>query len=306
MSEHITHQNEGLTSAVENENAVTSEIVLHLFRHDKKGKAMEGETDQQVRLTPDGRAHAIEYANPDANLAQSVAFGSPRDRAQETAGLHMAGAHENITGDETLDELRVKLDNEFKLGKAHKIGADPRLDFTSIHGSVVGDGCDEAYAKGVTLEWMVKDSDRLAIENNDEENSTYNRSAAQIANIILKYIKVSENWNKLVANGQYEDNKLERFLSSHQTVPESFLAKVVELTKGEDERDRLVDALDKNGFKFSEGYDIRITRNANDKPTLHLTFHRDNEDKPDDDRLRRFDFDEDVPIELVERIAEGS
>ena len=206
----------------------------------------------------------------------------------------MAGGSDEITGDESLEELRAKLDEDFKLGVAHKIGSDSRLDFTAVHGTVVGDAINDAFKNGTLLEWVVNNSDTLAEEVDDKTNSTYKRSAAQIANLILKYIGVGNAWEKLVSGGKYEDNKLERFLGSHQTVPESFLAKIVELTKGSEERDRLIDVLDKNGFKFSEGYEIKIKNHQGRQPTLHLSFHRENEDKPDDDRLRSFDLDEDV------------
>lgn len=303
MGEGFIVQNSDRELTTESEPKVSSEVVLHLFRHDKKGKASEGQADQDVRLTDEGRNHAAQFGDSATNIRQSIAFGSPRERAQETAAFHMAGGQEEIAGDETFEELHAKLDAEFTLGKAHKVGVDRNLDFTAIEGTPVGDGCNDAYARGITLEWMVQESDKLAGEVEDTDNSTYNRSAAQIAKIILKHVQVSGVWDKLVESGRYEDKKLERFLGSHQTVPESFLAKVVELTRGINERDRFVDVLGKNGFGFSEGYDIKIVRVNTGHPSIHISYHRVNEDRTDNDRLRQFDFDEDVPIELIEQIA---
>ena len=62
------------------------------------------------------------------DLNQAVAFGSPRKRAQQTSAYAMAGKSlDTITGSESLEELKEKIDKDLKVGS--KIGSDPRLDF---------------------------------------------------------------------------------------------------------------------------------------------------------------------------------
>ena len=72
------------------------------------------------------------------DINQSMAFGSPRKRTQETASLIMSGKLEEITGTETLEELKEKLDKDLPLKSGSKIRVDGRLnfeaDFTSDYG----------------------------------------------------------------------------------------------------------------------------------------------------------------------------
>jgi len=49
-------------------------------------------------------------------------------------------------------------------------------------------------------------------------------------------------------------------LGSHLSVTESFLAKIIENTKGVAERDSFVAALGNQGFGFVEGYDVKIEK----------------------------------------------
>lgn len=67
-------------------------IRLEFFRHDEKGKAADASTeaDRRVTLTEKGRKQAAEVGklrNPRPEVG--IAFGSTRDRAQETAILSL-------------------------------------------------------------------------------------------------------------------------------------------------------------------------------------------------------------------------
>ena len=84
----------------------TSKIELIFMRHEEKEND-KMKSDEEVRLTPAGRMHAKEKAVQD-DIGQSMAFGSPRKRTQETAGLVMSGKLEEITGTETLEQLKEK------------------------------------------------------------------------------------------------------------------------------------------------------------------------------------------------------
>jgi hypothetical protein len=269
-----------------------SKIVLHFLRHGKKGK---GEDDYRIRLTPDGRKEAADKAEK-VNLNQAMAFGSPRERAQETATLVMTGTEDEITGDETFEELKGKVNK--KIGYGSKVLGDKRLDFTVDDKTPLGAEEMGAYTAGHYLEFVVQNSDRRAKGLGDQTNSTYSRMAGGIAEIVDKYIKVADRWHELVNDEkkQYEE-MMERFLGSHGGVTESFLLKVVEKTKGAEERDRLL-AVIGNQFDFLEGFDVEVVKGKKDeKPSVKVKY-----EKKDTRGGELYKIEEVVPIEVIEEI----
>ncbi|MBU4458848.1 histidine phosphatase family protein, partial [Patescibacteria group bacterium] len=146
----------------------TSRIVLKFFRHAEQEPGNKEKSDFERRLTATGREQAIKKSKIQ-DIEQAVAFGSPRKRAQETAGFVMAGKQEEITGKESLEGLKEKLDKKIKVGS--KIAVDERLDFP------VGDWDSKyvqevfsAFKKSEGLKFIVEQSDKLAEKLNDNEN----------------------------------------------------------------------------------------------------------------------------------------
>lgn len=273
----------------------TSRIALKFFRHSIKEND-PGKTDQEISLTPAGKMLAKARSSAETNVAQSVAFGSPRVRTQETAGLVMAGGRDDITGTETLEDLRGKLDAG--LTKGTKIGVSDLLDFIVDDTSAFGKIFFNAYRDGRYLQFIVRESDQRAEELQDNVNDTYSRMAARVAAIVKKYVAIAPRFDALVVDPKktYADT-MERFLGTHQGVAESFLAKVIEKTKGATERDRFVAALGEEGFDFAEGFSMDIRSFANRERKLHLTFKKEKEDG------EGFVFDEDVPMAVVDEIV---
>ncbi len=274
-----------------------SRIVLHFLRHGKKGKA---ENDYEVRLTPEGRKEAVGKA-AETNVSQAMAFGSPRKRTQESAALMMAGAEDDITGDESFEELAQKLNEGIKVGS--KIFADKRLDFTIDESSPAGQKEMEAYTSKRWMPFLINESDNLAKVLDDKGISTYSRMAGAVADIVRKYIEVEGRWHGLVNDeGKKYDEMLERFLGSHQGVTESFLSKIIEKTQGSLERDKFVAAVNNQGFDFLEGFDVEIKKNSADgAPAIRIKFEK----KDDEDKVI-FSFDQDVPASVIDEIsAEG-
>jgi broad specificity phosphatase PhoE len=250
-----------------------AKIILHFMRHGEKGK---GEDDYDVRLTSKGRMDAKEKAG-EINLDQAVAFGSPRKRAQESAALVMAGGSDEITGEETLEELREKLDAGRDFGT--KVTSDKRLDFTIDDKTPLGAKAMEAYMAKKYMPFVVNDSDRLAEELGDKDISTYSRMAGAIAEIVKKYIGVGDRWYELVNDEQkhYEET-MERFLGSHGGVTESFLLKVIEKIKGVAERDRFVSIIG-NQFDFLEGFDVEVVKRTKDEdPVVRIKYTKKGKD----------------------------
>ena len=154
----------------------TSKIILHFMRHSDKEKNAD-KSDAEQALTPKGRKMAKEKALK-TNLKQAVAFGSPRQRTQETAGLVMAGSEDEITGNETFEELKDKLDAGLKVGK--KIGADERLNFGEDASTEYYKVMLDHFKKGNLLDFLVNESDELAKKYDDKKTFTYSRSAKEI------------------------------------------------------------------------------------------------------------------------------
>lgn len=281
----------------------TSREVLHLMRHDEREKLLPGQEDSVSPLTSKGRKHVHSESSPETNIRQSVAFGSPRIRAQETAARAMTGGLEEITGEESFDELKQKLDQEFKDGLGSKIGVDARLDSVQDRNTPYGERMVQAYRENRFLEALVQESDDLAVELGDDSGVTYTRGAQNVAQIIEKYLNIAPRWDKLVNNSDsdYSDT-LERFFGSHQGLFESFLAKVLEKLKGVEERDRFVRALKGSGFDYSEGYNVEILNHGDAGPTVRFSYRHENELDPENS----FFFDEEVPVELIREIAQTS
>ncbi|MEK7630067.1 MAG: histidine phosphatase family protein [Patescibacteria group bacterium] len=275
----------------------SSRVLLHFFRHGEK-EVNSGKPDEKIGLTHLGKKQAVEKSES-KDLDQSVAFGSSRERAQETAGFVMGGSLDEITGEENLEELKLKLNKDQVFGS--KIGADLLLDFSVEEDSAFGEKVAEAFKKGRFLTFLIKESDDLAKELMDKKSTTYSRAAANIARIIEKYLKIAPRWEAIIEDSEKEHkNTLERFLVTHQGNAESFLAKVMEFTKGVEERDKFVDILGGKGFGYVEGVNIEILNHLHDEPTIKISY-RNNKNLKDP-----FIFEENIDFELLEKIIKGA
>jgi len=275
------------------ERKYNSKIELHFFRHGESEPAVE-ENDVERELTQEGKEQAIAKSKKDTKLGQALAFGSPRERAQQTAGFIMAGGNEAITGNESLNELRDKLESNLKIGK--KMAIEERLDYSEDVSTEYYKRIWKHIRSGDILKFLVSESDKVAKELGDDKTLTYSKSARQIAEIIKKYLTISPRWNELVVDKtkNYSDT-LERFMGTHQTVPESFLAKIIEKIKGLEERDKFIEMLGNKGFDYTEGFDLEIL-NTSSGPVIHIYYKRAR------DKEEPYIFDQEVNIELIDEI----
>lgn len=250
----------------------SSEIALNIFRHSERAKR-EGVPDEKEELTRRGAEMALDKHEamkfPFVGIEQSVAFGSPRSRAKQTAVFVMGGP-DMFEGSESLTELEEKINEGRRYGT--KLSTDKRLDFSSGSRSYAEE-MDRAYAEKRYLRFLVEESDALAASLHDNAASTFSRHAAGIAEIIKKYITIAPRFDALVKKGKCEQ-WMERFFGTHQGVGESFLIKVVEKIKGTRARDELLAILGP-GFNFVEGYQILIeTSEKGGKPTVTLVYQK--------------------------------
>ncbi|KKQ55628.1 MAG: hypothetical protein US74_C0026G0003 [Parcubacteria group bacterium GW2011_GWA2_38_13] len=84
----------------EDKEVITSKIDLRFFRHAEK-ESVKGKPDEEIELTDIGGKQAMKKSK-DRDISQSVVFGSPNKRTQETAGFVMAGQLDEITGNESI------------------------------------------------------------------------------------------------------------------------------------------------------------------------------------------------------------
>lgn len=306
----MIEQSFGLQSKENREynEAFDSRIVLRIFRHANKEKALTPEDQERfnelvaedpnldkdywIRLNNEGREQANASSDPSGDIEQSIAFGSPRKRAQEVS-LHVMAGQAGVTPDMNFETAKEMVDED--LGMGSKVGSEKRLDFAAQ--GKTGDAFNQAYMDGRTMEWLVKESDSSAIENKDKITSTYSRMASNVASLVSKYYRTADRWQELVLDSEKKYEKdLKRFLGTHQTVTESFLAKVIEKTKGEDARDKFVEILG-GGFGFVEGISVEI-KSMGDKKVLSIEYKKD---LPNGEK---YEFNESVPIEIIEEIIE--
>lgn len=270
----------------------SSRVLLHLERHgDKAGEVLSEKG--KAELFEKGKAR--EHIEPTA-----VAMGSKLERTRHSAGLDMAGAlhTDEYTGEETLEELTHKLDADMKYGS--KIGTISKLGF-SFDTPELRDAAVGAVKQGRYLEFVVNESDAKAKELKDS-GATYSRSAADIATVLERYVKVAGNFDKLMQDPEKQEEYgkiLERFLGSHAGVVDAFLVKVVEKLHGVEARDELVKKMP-GGFNTAEGYDITIdTIPGETDPRVHLKFTREN-----DDPEKAIEIDETISLDTLHEIIE--
>lgn len=285
----------------EQEREYTSRVLLHFARHGDKTKDVgDGSNVVQV-LTELGKQQGWEKGEKFAPAKPTaMAFGGDVIRSQEMGGHMLAGAEnrDDITGDETLDELRTKLDKGRKIGT--RLGVDPRLSF-HYETPAVRETSDAAYDRGEGLRWFIDESDKFIAEHGNDRETSYSRMASNIAQILQKYAKIAPNYNRIVSEEekmkQYGDT-LERFMGSHAGAIDFFLCKLIEVISGSEERDRLVRMLGNQMFDVGEGFDIEIAM-VDDQPEMTINYERKGKGDEED-----FIFHETIGPEVLEQIIE--
>lgn len=279
---------------------IKSVIELRFFRHSIK-ETDPSKSDQDIELTFDGKEYTKSQSENGTNVKQSVAFGSPRKRTQETAMLVMSGQENEVSGNEKFDELKDKLNQDLKVGS--KIGVDENLDFKQDESSEYFKESMEAFANGEYLKYLVEQSDKRAEELGDTVSATYTRQAQQVARIIKKYETILPRWTELVTENPDKYTKLlERFMGTHQGVAESFLAKLMEAYSSDTElRDKFVASLNNKGFDFVEGFKIYLADANKPYPRIMVEYKHTDPNDPS----KNFEFSQEVNYGMINEILDG-
>jgi hypothetical protein len=244
------------------EKAPATKVSLRIFRHSFKEND-SSKANSELLLTPEGREFARSKGEEFRPYPErAVAGASPMDRAAETAMLAMLADEQEIETDDSLEEMEAKIKEHIPVGK--KLYRDERLGFAISKGPA-GQAGMEAFKAGNYLNWLAQDSDRQVIENKDLETTSYLRQAGNIAELVARYQKLGNNFNRLAADPKKQEEhgkKLERYLATHQTVLESFVAKTLEIQEGIAARDEFNTKLG-NGWKEMEGARLDILNDSN-------------------------------------------
>lgn len=191
----------------------------------------------------------------------SLGWGSPRERTQETVLRAMLP---DIDKNATMEDAKKLIAEEQKFGK--KMVVDPRLDY------VLANPPDEESLKALKenhgLRYIFEKSDSNALEAGDKISSSYMRAAANIAEIINRYIKIGGNFNRIASKDSEKfsdlNNQLERYLGISQGTIESFVAKLLEMTQGIEKRNKFLEEIG-NGFGETKGIHIEILNNGGEQ-----------------------------------------
>lgn len=247
-----------------------TKIVMEFMRHGKREKGATPSEDENpdLRLTLTGRVQADARGrelNPQAEV--SLGWGSDKTRTKETF-FHVMGKKLGIEVEDTFEDIKEKIKKLQPVGK--KMIQDERLGFSV--GGPIGEDAAKAYYEKRYMPWLIQESDALALEKKDEISSCYTRTAGKLAEILLRYIEVGNNFQRLIAedaNRKYEQygNRLERYLGTHQGVSESLVAKVLELTWGEETKNAFVKSVGA-GFDEIEGVRFEIVNRGKEQKIL--------------------------------------
>lgn len=250
-------------------------IRLEFFRHGPKqnaGQAGLAEGDNQVRLTETGRMLATQKGKR-LNIHPEVAvtYASPRERTQETVLRYLLAEEEAIDTKTTLEQMREYIrHNISQIGKEkRKDSILKELDFNWDGTEGFRTAAEKAYdQEKEAMDFFFHESDMLTVQKSDRESTSYTRNAANIASIILKYVKALPRWERIIQENAKREkpqnyrefgNELQRLFASHSTVIECFLIKIIECTKGKMAAEQFVENMrNPNGFDECEGYSIDI------------------------------------------------
>lgn len=244
------------------------QIRLEFFRHDQPGKAQECQPDEKVRLTPEGRQHATEIGKKKfPRPRMGFVYASPRERTHETALRQFLSDEDWITGETSLEEINEAIRNKLPVGK--KLVTTEKLNFRSS----ANPDYSKEYKQHFTqtkdiLPFLVYESDELVRKLGDSDDYSYSRLAANVAELVKKYIDMYPRIKGALQKPKYKDEQeMQRFFGTHATVAESFLLKIIEKTEGKDALKKFIDELpSKMGLNFSEGISIIINgENENTK-----------------------------------------
>lgn len=245
-------------------------MLLHIRRHAEKDGPddVTPEADRAMPLTVAGRGRSLELGKI-AETDSAIAVGGSLRRLRETALFASAGSDSRVDQETQLEQLRQLLDKksvayekrEWKIEGLEMAVAKDDPFFTNT--------LNPALKRRDYFKTIVAEHDKDHDAENPSKNSMYMRQAYGFAKILDFCVKASP---KLRESYLHHGDPLTReaFIVAQSGVTESFLAEVIDRTRGRRERDAFVAAVH-NGFSYGQGFDLEVRSKGEGRTSLMLT-----------------------------------
>lgn len=218
---------------------------VDIARHSNKGKLPDG----REPITKEGMDAAVQAGLQSTREMVGNVYGSPRERTIQSSVLRMFAEHFKDVDFANVDpEDVVRWLEEGGL----KITESPFLDFQIGEGEYNAEFMKE-FKAGNLLKWLAEKSDQKAVETKQhpEKVTPISVQAGNVAEFIFANV-----WEAYDNKGEGSETPV-HFATSHQSVLESFLYKVIKHHDGEDVANEFVASLDNKGFVENQGFVVK-------------------------------------------------
>jgi hypothetical protein len=229
------------------ERMPVAQFSIDMARHSIKGKK-----DGREPLTQEGMEEAVKSRLGEKHDQLGDIFGSPRERTSQSSLLRMfAERFKSVDFSKVDPEDIVRWLAEGGLKKVET----PLLNFELGDGDLKKELMENFY-NSQYFKWIVEKSDQRAEETkqNPEKVTPLSIQAGNVASFI--FAEVWDQYSRL--NGDEISPKGIDFATSHQSVLESFLYKVIKHAEGEAAAQTFVQSLNNQGFAENEGFKANI------------------------------------------------
>lgn len=231
-------------------------IEMDMARHSVKRKDVEEgdaigqpgmESAAQSRDDLEAKVQAITESGKPVSIV-----GSPRQRTTQSSIYRALGEklkEVSIEGMEPDDMVRWLESG----GVIEKTNTE-LLNFQDGTGEYEKD-MTKAYEEGRLMRWMIEKSDELAV-NTEQVVDKATPLSVQAGNVSMLIYSLGRLRTDRVLSDEQLENDL-NVITSHQSVLESFLYKVITLKDGEDVGEQFVADLSEAGFRENQGFNCK-------------------------------------------------
>lgn len=232
-------------------------ITFDLARHSLKNKtereelSSDGMTDA-AKVGEEGR-FSDEIESRVEKDEELEIYGSGRERTIQSSLLRMLGDKFKEADFKNTDpqELVEWFTNSGEI----KVTQTELLDFKSGEGDY-HDELYEAFGKGKLLSWLIDESDRRAIET-DQDPDKVDTFSTQAGNVAAFLWAVGSSKAEDLSQSDKEKEDFV-FATSHQSILESFIYKAIKMNNGLEKADQFVKDLDGRGFRENQGLEVEF------------------------------------------------
>lgn len=226
-------------------------IEMDMARHSIKNGEVIGQEGMEAaaRSRPELEARAQEISKSGQPIS---IVSSLLPRAEQSGVFRTLG--------EKLREVNIEGMDPDDITRWLKEGGAIETINTSLLGFQMGEGeyqdkMTTAFKEGRLMRWMIEESDDVAVESGQIEDKATPLSV-QAGNVAMLIYSLG----RLRTEKFIDDQELVRDLNmvtSHQSVLESFLYKVIVLKEGEEAGDEFIADLNEAGFKENQGFNCK-------------------------------------------------